>query len=60
MRFVETIRMDSVQSHPKISDFVPQGAGHHVYADKPDEFNKLVNAVAEYVDQTQTGECLDE
>ncbi|XP_076061546.1 (Lyso)-N-acylphosphatidylethanolamine lipase-like [Oratosquilla oratoria] len=28
-----------------------KGAGHHVYADKADEFNKLVNIIGTYVDE---------
>ena len=28
-----------------------QGAGHHVYADRAEEFNRLVNHIGDYVDK---------
>ncbi|XP_003741446.1 protein ABHD4 [Galendromus occidentalis] len=54
------VRVKHIRPHSNTEVEVVEGAGHHVYADKPDEFNKLVNAVAEQVDQKQASEALNE
>ncbi|KAH9520675.1 1-acylglycerol-3-phosphate O-acyltransferase abhd5 [Dermatophagoides farinae] len=35
----------------RVEVHVIQGAGHHVYADKPEEFNDLILSIAEQIDQ---------
>ncbi|OQR67921.1 abhydrolase domain-containing protein 4-like [Tropilaelaps mercedesae] len=44
------VRVKHMRPHSPTEVEVVEGAGHHVYGDKPDEFNKLVIAVAEHVD----------
>lgn len=44
------VRVKHMRPHSSTEVEVVEGAGHHVYGDKPDEFNKLIIAVAEQVD----------
>lgn len=46
------VRVKHMRPHSVTEVEVVEGAGHHVYGDKPDEFNKLIIAVADQIDSS--------
>lgn len=47
---INGVKIKCVLGDHRVSLHVIQGAGHHVYADKPDEFNNIVNTACNIAD----------